>query len=579
MAERDCKLAGLFFLLLALLPAGVSAGAPVITSPEPIVYTGALLYNNSDRAMLARMFVLPGSGESPFEAHVILYHGSFDTREYVPLVFEKIEPHGENQYLLTSSRMTGTGMPLRHPVIEMSAPGDDTVEGVFNSGVQTKVGVLRLAKGWELPDGIVGSRQVAQSFEGNYFGDCPAPGRGDMLKGIEIYSTRSQLEDMAMMPGIDTSVEANSYQGGTICRDPDGFTLVDELACGGFSSGHYDHYAGKLMLYVTPAWKWTCDFDPVADSLICETVRYRRCELFRMRERTPAIFDQRGAMPASMAQTPEGISRAAAMRSPDPLPAEKPCEPFGRRIPGLLHHMWTGLYQRVALDLSVIQAGTPRTCKLSGILAQGFGKDAAAGANDLTHVIDPLTYNLDQPLVRIAAGQMGDAVLVLKREGLHFSGYWYSRLFGLVGKVEFDPAMDYSALNELEFVPSVAGLFLAQPQNGVRMIRTLALSAFTDSLDSRSFNPVRQQPTNGILKSEVVDPDGQGYGLQTIQEIQPVVYDYFTGRVVFSTQSAQYHGSVLPRGLNLRMITTHDGSNYMPRGQHWEFERQPAKSK
>jgi hypothetical protein len=574
LADRQGK--SLWLILFGVL---FSLPRPALAFPDfqdaqPVVYTGALLYQDSPRATLARLFLLPGAGDNPFEAHLVLHHGSFDSREYVPVVFDKVEAHGDTEFLLTSSRMTGAGMPLRHPVVELGKPAGETLEGVFNSGIRSRVGVLRLARGWRVPEGLLHGLTVTPSFEGFYLGDCVTGRRGDMLTGLEIYSTRSQLEDMVTMPATDVSVEANAYQGGTICRDIDGLSLSDQdLACGGFNSGHYDHYTGKLMLFMTPAWRWPCEYDPAADSLICETVRFRRCELFRLREREPLVSDTTGYDPASTKDLPPAIQAARMTRSSGNDSSGNACADLKRRIPGLLHHAWTGLYQRVGMDLVVTQAG-PGQCKVSGFLVQGFDTSPTPSNHDLTHVIDPFVFNLDDQVIRLGSGHMGDAVLVLERKGLHFSGQWYSRLFGLVGMVEFDPAISFDGIPAAEFVPSVSGVFVANPQNDIKMIRTLTLSAATDSADSRSFNPIRQQPTNGILKSEVIGPDGQGYGLQTMQEIPAVIYDYFTGRAVFTSQSAQFYGTVLPRGMNLRMITTNESARYMPRAMRWEFERQ-----
>jgi hypothetical protein len=562
----------------ALLPCA-RGQADIIMPLEPLVYTGAYHGNESNQSMLARMFLIPGGNHGPFEAHLILYHGSFDTREYVPVIFDKVERQENGSYLLTSLRMTGGGMPMRHPVVEINVPGGDVIEGIFDSGMQTRVGVLRLAKGWELPAGTMTGRRIVPAFEGRYFGDCAGGPRSDLLTGLELYSTRSQLDDIALMPAVDTAVEANTYQGGTICRDPDGFGADRDLTCAGFPSGNYDLYTGKLNLFVTSAWRWTCDWDEKSDMLTCDTRRFgRECEMYRIREPEVSMSrDTRGIAPYGLGDTDARMMAIKAdLKAKDP--ASKPgapaikCVELGRKFPGVLHHMYTGLYQRVALDLGVIEPA-PGVCKISGMIAQGFDKSDSYLGQPLTHVIETSKYEFKEEVFRIASGPMGDAVLILKREGYHFSGYWYSRLFGLVGRVEFGEGLDLGPIPDLEFVPTVAGLFDSPPQNGIRMHRKLELKPATDGGDFRSFNPIRQLPTIGLLRSEVISPDGDGYGLQTMQEVRHLVYDYFTGRVSFNTQSAEYYGPVLPRGMILRMLPTNDNANYIPYGIRWEYTR------
>ena len=569
-------------ILLAVACALLFCGqgrADTVMPLEPLVYTGAYHSNNSNHSMLARMFVIPGGNHGPFEAHLMLYHGSFDTREYVPVIFDKVERQENGSYLLTSLRMTGGGMPMRHPVLEINVPGEDTLEGVFDSGMQTRAGIVRLTKGWELPAGIMEGRRVVPSFEGRYFGDCVGGPRSDLLTGIEIYSTRSQLDDIALMPAVDSAVEANTYQGGTICRDPDGFGADRDLTCMGFPSGNYDLYTGKINLFVTAAWRWSCDWDEKNDMITCDTPRFgRNCELYRLHDPdAPFERDTRGRPPFGLGDT-DATMKAIKEDLKQKDPAGKPgapqlrCVDLGRNFPGVLHHMFTGLYQRVGLDLVVIES-EPGVCKISGMIAQNFGKSDYYSSQPLTHVIETTKYEVKEDVFRIASGPMGDAVLILKREGFHFSGYWYSRLFGLVGRVEFGEGLNMDAIPELEFVPSIAGLFDSPPQNGIRMHRQLELKPATDGGDFRSFNPLRQLPTNGLLKSEVISPGGDGYGLQTMQEVRHLVYDYFTGRVSFNTLSAEYYGPVLPRGLLLRMLPTNDNANYIPFGTRWEYSR------
>ena len=133
-----------FFVCPSFLWAGIlDQPTPAAMPLEPLVYTGALHSADSDRSMLARMFIIQGSNHGPFEAHLILYHGSFDTREYVPIIFDKVEPQANGTYLLTSLRMTGGGMPMRHPVVDLGVPGNGSLDGVFHSGRQC-------APGWQL---------------------------------------------------------------------------------------------------------------------------------------------------------------------------------------------------------------------------------------------------------------------------------------------------------------------------------------------------------------------------------------------------------------------------------------------
>ena len=468
---------------------------------------------------------------------------------------------------------------MRHPVVEINVPGDDMIEGVFDSGMQTRVGILRLVKGWDLPVGIMSGRRIVPAFEGRYFGDCIGGPRSDLLTGIEIYSTRSQLDDIALMPAVDSAVEANTYQGGTICRDPDGFGSDRDLSCMGFPSGNYDLYTGKVNLFVTAAWRWSCDWDEKNDMITCDTPRFgNKCELYRLREPESRMErDLKGKVPyglgdsdARMKAIKEDLKQKDPMSKPDAPPLK--CANLGRRFPGVLHHMYTGLYQRVALDLVVIES-QPGVCKISGMIAQSFEKVDSSHSQPLTHVIETTMYEAKEDVFRIASGPMGDAVVILRREGYHFSGYWYSRLFGLVGRVEFGAGLNLDSIPDVDFVPSVSGLFDSPPQNGLRMHRKLELKPATDGGDFRSFNPLRQLPTNGILKSEVIGPDGDGYGLQTMQEVRHLVYDYFTGRMSFNTSSAEYYGPVLPRGLSLRMLPTNDNANYMPFRVRWEYSR------
>ena len=67
--------------------------------------------------------------------------------------------------------------------------------------------------------------------------------------------------------------------------------------------------------------------------------------------------------------------------------------------------------------------------------------------------------------------------------------------------------------------------------------------------------------------------DGNGYGIQTLMDVDNLVYDYFTGHMAFSTGSSEYYGPVLPRGLNLRVIPTNNGARYIPFGVRWEYSR------
>ncbi len=565
--------------LAAFLFAGMSfAGLDAVMPLEPLVYTGAMHSAGSDRSMLARMFIIPGGNNGPFEAHLILYHGSFDSREYVPIIFDKVDRQEDGSYLLTSMRMTGGGMAIRHPVVEIGVPGDTILEGVFDSGRQTRAGVLKLAKGWELsPDTFLG-RRVVPSFEGRYFGNCMGGPHSDMLTGLELYSTRSQIEDILIMPGVDTAVEANVYGGGTLCQDVSGLGQDKDLSCMGFSSGHYDLYSGKLNLFINPSWKWTCDFDEVNDTITCDTPRFgHRCEMYRLRDREMMLNDTTGRAPYGLADTdPQMAKIKNDLRAKDPASQKDAppikCMDLRKQLFGLLHHQYTGLYERVAMDLVVIEV-EPGICKISGFIAQYFEKIKNLANEPITHVVETMKYDVKEDVFRIASGPMGDAVLILKREGLHFSGYWYSRLFGLVGRVEFGEGIDFSDIPEEAFVPAIAGNYDSQPQNNVRVHRTLALSTATDSADSRSFNPIRQLPTSGLLKTEVISPDGDGYGLQTTAITRNLVYDYFTGRVTFETGTAQFYGPVLYRGLNLRMITTNEGARFMPFGLHWDYER------
>lgn len=552
--------------------------ADIVMPLEPLVYTGAWHSSTSNHSMLARAFIIPGGSGGPFEAHLILYHGSFDTREYVPIIFDKVERQENGNYLLTSGRMTGVGMPMRHPVIEINMPGEDIVEGVFSSGAATRVGIIRLKKGWELPIGTMDGRRIVPSFEGRYFGDCPGGPRVDLLTGLELYSTRSQIDDIVMMPSVDSAVEANVYQGGTICRDPDGFGSDHDISCTGFPSGNYDLYAGKLNLFITAAWRWSCDWDEKNEMLTCDAPRYRQCELFRVREHDLAMTrDKAGHEPYGLGDSdPTMTAIKEDLKSKDP--ASKPgappvkCSDLGHKIPGVLHHIYSGLYQRVALDLVVIES-EPGVCKVSGMIDQNFDKFDVASNSPVTHVIETMKYEMKEEVFRLASGPMGDAVLILKREGFHLSGYWYSKLFGLVGRVEFGENLSLDSIAPESFVPSIAGVFDSPPQNNIRMHRELQMKPNTDGGDFRSFNPIRQLPTNGTLRSEVISPDGDGYGLGTLQEVRHVVYDYFTGRVSFNTSSAEYYGNVLPRGLILRMLPTNEGANYIPFGIRWEYNR------
>ena len=577
-----------FFVCPSFLWAGIlDQPTPAAMPLEPLVYTGALHSADSDRSMLARMFIIPGSNHGPFEAHLILYHGSFDTREYVPIIFDKVEPQANGTYLLTSLRMTGGGMPMRHPVVDLGVPGNGSLDGVFHSGRQTRTGILRLVDGWELPPDIMAGRRVVPAFEGRYFGDCMGGPRDDMLTGVEIYSTRSQLDDIAMVPTVDTSLEANVYQGGTVCRDIDSLSREGDVSCMGFPSGHYDHYTGKLMLYFTGAWRWSCDFDEKNDMITCDTPRFgRRCELYRIRDREVMTTDTIGMKPLGLENTDVQMARIRAelsasqlppssTLSPSPSPSPPSaikCSDMAKKFPGILHHLHTGLYQRVALDL-VSSEASPGNCKISGMIAQSFDKADHGDEQPLTHVIDPSIYNSSEEVFRISSGQMGDAALILRREGLSFSGYWYSRLFGLVGRVEFGEKFSLESISTESFVPSVSGVFDSPPQNDVRIHRVLKLKSLTDSIDFRSFNPLRQLPTRGTLSSEVMTTDGNGYGIQTLMDVDNLVYDYFTGHMAFSTGSSEYYGPVLPRGLNLRVIPTNNGARYIPFGVRWEYSR------
>ena len=579
IAKVLSRLCSVWFLA-AFFPSAISlAGFDTVMPLEPLVYTGALHSTGSERSMLARMFVIPGGNNGPFEAHLILYHAGFDNREYVPIIFDKVDRQEDGSYLLTSTRMTGGGMPMRHPVVEISVPGDEVIEGIFDSGVQTRAGVLSLVKGWALAPNALAGRRVVPAFEGRYFGDCLGGPRSDMLTGLELFSTRSQLEDIAVMPATDTAVEANIYKGGTVCRDPDGFGHDKDLSCSGFWSGHYDLYTGKLNLFITPAWKWSCDFDEVNEVLTCDTPRFgRQCELYRLRDRQATPPDAVGKEPFGLGDTnPQMAQIKSVLRKkvpkPEAEPAKNSCADLRRKIPGLLNHNYTGLYQRVALDLVVLES-KPGICKISGMIAQYFNKGVNYSNIPITHVIETMLYDLKEDVLRISSGPMGDAVMILQRDGFNFSGYWYSRLFGLVGRVEFGEGISYSEIPEDSFVPSISGRYESPPQNNVRVQRSLNLAANTDGGDTRSFNPIRQLPITGLLKTEVISPDGLGYGLQAAQEVRRLIYDYFTGRVTFQTGSAEFYGPVLRRGLDLRMVTTNDGARFIPFGVHWDYPRQ-----
>ncbi len=563
----------------SFLPAAPSfAGSDTKIPLEPLVYTGVLHSTGSERSMFARMFFIPGGTNGAFEAHMVLYHAGFDSREIVPIIFDKVDRQTDETYLLSTSRMTGSGMPIRSPAAEISVPGGEILEGVFHSSVQTRVGILSLVKGWELAPNAMAGRRIVPDFEGRYYGDCLSGPYSDMLTGIELYSTRSRIEDILLMPATDTSVEANIYKGGTICRDPDGFGANEDQSCEGFWSGHYDHYTGKLNLFMSAAWKWSCDVDEVNDVLTCDIPRFRRqCELYRIRDRKAAPADTVGKEPFGVGDSnPQMVRINSDLRNNVPKPeadsAKGTCSDLRKKIPGILHHTYTGLYQHVSLDLVTIEA-QPGTCKISGMIAQYFNKSVDKSNIPITHIMESMVYDLNEEVLRVSSGPLGDALLILKREGLNLSGYWYSRLFGLVGRVEFGEGISHAEIPAEAFVPSIAGQYDAPPQNNIRIRRTLNLAANTDGSDVRSFNPIRQLVTTGLLKTEVISPDGDGYGLQSEQEVVRMVYDYFTGRVSFETSAAQFYGPVLLRGIDLRMVTTNNGARFIPFGVRWDFQR------
>lgn len=539
-----------------------------LSAAEPEVYTGVLAYSNSSRVMLTRLFVIPKVHSSIPDFHVNHYLGGFNSNEVIPTYYDNASLQSDGSYVLTDKRSQYEGPTLRVPTLFIKKTADGGFEGDYVSIEDGIAGKLTLIPGWSLSDDMLKEKQVSPAFEGSYMAACTGYSANHITELLELVPTRFEMKDMVQVPGADTTIKAINYLGALSCA-PSMYPDATETNCGSFDRGNFDHYKNRLNLHISLNWQYICQVTPIGD-MVCEGPRRQSCEFTRFKKDSElGLADLKGSPPN------HHLPPIKATESTIPT-SSSPCGELEGVTFGILRHATTGLYQRVKLEARAIegQVGLQPGCQLVGSIRQHFNKIDDETIPPLTHVLSESWIAPFQGIGNIGASRVGgDAHLILNRVDGDWTGAWYSTLFGYVGEVVF--TKDPRRLPDLEpnqYVPAIAGVFTQSPTHDIRIKRVVSISGYPDTSDTSSFDPIRQVRMSGILETTALDSNDD-YGMSTINGIDTITYNYFSGQATFMSPSAYYFMQVGWEKLSTKIITRKWGGNYMPQSWTWDFIR------
>jgi hypothetical protein len=454
------------------------------------------------------------------------------------------------------------------PTIFIKKTADGGFEGDYVSIEDGIAGKLTVIPGWSLRDDMLKDKLVTPSFEGSYMAACSGYSASHVTELLELVPTRFEMKDMVQVPGADTTIKAVNYLGALSCA-PSMYPDATETNCGSFDRGNFDHYKNRLNLHISLNWQYVCEVTPTGD-LICEGPRRHSCEFSR--------FNRSADLPALDLKGTPSIHHLPPINHSETTvhTSTGPCAELDGVSFGLLRHGISGLYQRIRLEARTIegQVGGQPGCQLVGSIKQHFNKIDDETIPPLTHVLSESWISPSEGEGNIGASRVGgDAHLLIKRINGNWQGDWYSALFGYVGEVILtkDPSQ-LPTLEESQYVPAIGGVFTQSPTNGINIRRVISISGYPDTSDTSSFDPIRQVRMSGILETTALDHNDD-YGMSTLNSLDTISYNYFTGQASFVSPSAYYYVKVGWDKLVAKIITRKWGGNYMPPSWRWDFIR------
>lgn len=498
--------------------------------------------------------------------HMNLYFGGFTTDEVVPTYFDSATIQSDGTYVISDRRNQNEGSPFRVPTLFIKKNTGGGFEGDLVSVENGIAGKIEVIPGWSINDEMIKDKFISPSFKGEYMATCRGYSPSRVTELLELVPTRFDMRDMALIPGSDLTIKAVNYLGALSCA-PSMYPGATSTACGAFDRGNYDHYSNRLNLHLAMNWQYSCQVSREGD-LMCEGPRRETCEFLKIQP-SPESIDLKGKSPehhlSPLQPLPTSIETGTGL-----------CADIDGTTFGLLRHASTGLYQRVRLEARAqeLDIGSEKGCQLIGSIKQHFNKIDDEMIPPLTHVLSESWIVPSKGHGSIGASRVGgDAHLILEKVDGRWRGIWYSSLFGYVGEVTFtkNPA-EFPALEPKDYVPSISGVFFQNPQHDISVTRKLSISGYPDTSDSSSFDPIRQTRMSGNLETTALDPNDEP-GMSTINGLDLITYDYFSGIATLLSPSAYYFMRVSWDKLDTKVITKKWGSNYMPVSWTWDFVR------
>jgi hypothetical protein len=533
---------------------GFTASADYSVTPPTVVYTGTLSHTKTNKVQKVSLYVFdatkPGASVSSFSAILSLQFGPFGGSEYIGLNYDNIGFNQKRRELFLHRDDDARGRRLPTVKLRYNETGG-VMTGEFYSQTEGKIGTLNLNVGWELKKEFNEALEV-HSLAGIYAAQCDSNDTSSpLLTGLEIIPSRI-LADKSAAEG---SLNVINYIGSGVCE-------FDGLkSCVSFDYGNYNFFR-DILTFREGAWTWQCRrIDP--EKMICDSPRYPNCALTRVK----SIAIKHPPRPVGgLASTILELTKRRALAS------DFDCSTWEGVFRGTLDHVNGNREQAVEIELTTFQThDEPVRCMATGA-ARLFFENTQGIPEKLTYALPQFEFDpnfSDQTFM----SELFSDLVVSVRSDRHdrLQGYWFSRLYGLVGEVSLKKDAPFPDIDPAERVYGLSGEYIQHNA----MNRGLYISAQEAGFDKSSHDPYVQLRLNGYFQISFLDPTVISGPSKVIVSKDPIVsasYDYFTNLVVIRT-TGLYSGFTNAGGLEVHGQSSRYLMNALPLGTQYKFER------
>lgn len=429
-------------LFLAVFTATVDAPAASFNEiAAPIVYTGKLHVNRTGKDVLIRLNLIEKPIQSPAEnipaylALLTLYTGDENSKEYATASYDDVVVLPETRELILQRDDQLIGR--RFPSVDLTFSQDSvTATGNYFSNTDGEIGEIAMRIGWDPPSG-----NFIQPLGGFYETNCPYS--SVLIRSLQIVPSR-----IAMRPSRPEGLAgAVNYLGNVLCSGP---SYNGNGNCERLSAGTYDIFRDQIVFN---NGKWQCQQASNSSNQVeleCQTMgtflgnQESSCRFVQIKA-LQAPFD-----PGASVIKPKSRPIQWAARKLENISGTGiPCKWLNQRSTSWLTHTRDGRKQQLALNLRAFRptkSNNPLSlsdaCTVNGTVTLQF-----ESGEDLYYSIPPTTVSTRQSRVILETEKATDPILVLSPR--HFvptlqddrgepTGFYYSRLFGMIGTIERD---------------------------------------------------------------------------------------------------------------------------------------------